>query len=108
MRECEEKGEDFICSDPDPVGRLIKLDTKIELAKEGITSDELGMIADDYAGMLESGWGYFESKERLTEVLDKITFEEAEDILERGREEGKYTDDNYNSLKRMIRQHFNR
>ena len=106
-REHEERGEDYLSSQPSTVGRKIRLDSKIEMARDGgVTPDDIGEVVDDERGMNESGYEYFESKENLSELLNEINYEEAETILENGRKEGKYSDDNYYSLKRIIRQHY--
>jgi hypothetical protein len=107
-REHEERGEDYLDSDPSPAGRKIRLSTRIEMAKGGLTPDRIGEVVDDYDGSLESGWEYWEKKEKLSELFNEISNEEAESILEKGRQSGKYSDANYYSLKRMIRQHYGR
>ena len=107
-RECEERGEDYLDSDPSPAGRKIRLSTRVEMAKGGLTPDRIGEVIDDYDGSLESGWEYWEQKEKLSELLNEISYEEAGNILEKGRKSGEYSDANYYSLKRMIRQHYDR
>lgn len=107
-RECEERGEDYLDSDTSPAGKRIRLSTRIEMAKGGLTPDRIGEVVDDYDGSLESGWEYWEQKEQLSELLNEISYEEAENILEKGRQSGEYSDANYYSLKRMLRQHYGR
>lgn len=107
-REYEERGEDYLDSDPSPAGRKIRLSTRVEMAKGGLTPDRIGEVIDDYDGSLESGWEYWEQKEKLSELFNEISNEEAESILEKRRKSGDYSDANYYSLKRMIRQHYGR
>jgi len=103
--ECEKNGEEYLpSSDEGPSSA--KLETAIELAKGGITPDAMAEVMDDYAGLQESGAEYFESKEGLLEKLDQISYGEAMGILERGNEEGKYTEDNYRALQSTIRRHY--
>ncbi|CAB1062143.1 hypothetical protein D1BOALGB6SA_6919 [Olavius sp. associated proteobacterium Delta 1] len=105
-RKCEQQGKEYY--EPYPSASLRKqfLDTKIELTSTGFTPDELSEITGDWDGLHESGHKHFESKENLSELLDKVTFEEAEKILEDGREKEKYSDNHYWPLKARIRKHY--
>lgn len=105
-RKCKQQGREYFEPYPSAHSRKQSLDTKIELASSAFIPDELSELIGDWEGLLESGHKHFESKENLSELLDKITYEEAEKILEDGREKGKYSDNNYWALKARIRKHY--
>ncbi|MCP3931501.1 MAG: hypothetical protein GY705_20640 [Bacteroidetes bacterium] len=104
----QKNGDDYFEPHPKASFRLTQLDTKIELArgKLGITPDHLSEIVDDYHGMWESGYKYFKTIDDLKRKLTKMDFKEASTVLEDGYLDGKYSDENYYSMKRIIRQHF--
>ena len=101
----QERGKEYIEPDPSSFSRRMRLENQVEFAQFA-TPDEFYEVVDDYNGMIESGWDYWEEKENLLESLDKITYEEAQSLLENGRSEGKYTDENYQYLSGVIRKHY--
>ena len=85
---------------------MYQLDTSLELAGLGMTPDEIGTLVDDHHGMVESGVEYVTAQENLSELMDRLTYEETDAILDEGYKEGAYTEENYWALKRMVRQHY--
>ena len=104
--EYYERGEEYYSYEDGAVSKRFKVDNKIDMAKEGLTPDAIGEVTGDYDGMIESGDDYFRAKENLTDNLGKITYEEALEILNEGREEGKYSDERYYQLQGLIRRHY--
>jgi hypothetical protein len=84
-------------------GEVGQFDTWLELAKGGITQDEFFEPMNDYDGMIESGYGYFRTKDWLMGLYDRgVPYDKAIEILDEGMEEGKYTYEIYSKLKSMI------
>ncbi|MBW2644259.1 MAG: hypothetical protein JRC89_13100, partial [Deltaproteobacteria bacterium] len=107
-RKCDEQGTEYF--EPYPSASLRKqfLDTKIELASSGVTPDELSELTGDWDGLLESGDEHFETKKDLSELLEKVSYEQANEILENEQEKSKYSNKNYYALKAMLRNHYNK
>ena len=105
IRKCEEQGTEYIEPYPSAFLRRQFLDTKIKLASDGVTPDGLSELTGDWDGLLESGHEHFETKKDLSELLEKVSYEQANEILENEREKGKYSDNNYYALKAMLRKH---
>ncbi|MDZ7760054.1 MAG: hypothetical protein U5L00_07355 [Desulfovermiculus sp.] len=104
----EQKYKETYFVDPPRESELggMHMATEIELAKEGITMDDVSEVSKDYDEILESGDEYFRSKDRLEGLLSEVSFEEAEEILEKGNQEGKYTREQYQNLKAHLRRHY--
>jgi hypothetical protein len=108
IRKCEEQGTEYVEPYPSAFLRRQFLDTKIKLASDGVTPDGLSELTGDWDGLLESGHEHFETKKDLCELLKKVSYEQANEILENEREKGKFSDKNYYTLKAMLRNHYNK
>jgi len=105
-KEFYERGEEYIEPYETARSKRFKMSTKIEMAEDGLTPDAIGEVLDDYDGMLQSGDGYVRAKENLMENLDKISYEQALEILEKGRKEGKYSNEKYYKMQATIRRRY--
>jgi len=105
-KEFYERGEEYIEPYETARSKRLKMSTKIEMAEDGLTPDAIGEVLDDYDGMLQSGDGYVRAKENLMENLDKISYEQALEILEKGRKEGKYSNEKYYKMQATIRRRY--
>ena len=104
----EERHNESYFRDPPMESELggLHIGTEIALAKEGVVLEDLFEGNMDYGGMLESGAEYVIAKERLEKVLGKVSFEVADNILENGNKEGKYTPEHYQNLKLLLRRYY--
>lgn len=106
MGEFYERGEEYYSSDKSSASKRLDMSTKIEMANDGLTRDAIAEVLDDYDGMIQSGDGYVRAKENLMENLDKISYEQALEILAEGRKEGKYSDEKYYKMQATIRRRY--
>ena len=105
-REFYERGEEHYSPEDSARSKRFKMSTKIEMANDGLTPDAIGEVVDEYDGLVTSGEGYVRAKENLAENFDKISYEEALEILAQGKKEGKYSDDMYYNMQAQIRRHY--
>ena len=104
--EFYERGEEYYSSDDSVRSKRYKMSLKLDMANDGLTPDAIGEVLDEYDGLVTSGDGYVRAQENLAENLDKISYEEALEILAEGKKEGKYSDEMYYKMQATIRRHY--
>lgn len=88
--------------------RYRELNTKLDMAMEGVMPDDLSNIQREYDGLRTEGGEFVEAQDRLKDEIENggLSMDEAFALLERQRERGEISEDGYSYLHWFIRDHF--
>ena len=106
IEKFESENKDFAAfwaENPDLMGKAVRASTRCALGSEGITYEHLGDLSEDAARLQGGDLEFVETKDRLKRILREVDLEEAKRMSEKVIEKHELSEDDAESLRRLIR-----